>query len=521
MRTGERRKMAKPRHDFILKEKTVIPVSAPETQGIPSSAIIHFLEEIEARDVELDSIQIVRNGYMVFDLVRAPYTHDSFHRIYSAAKGIVATAVLFAIQDGLFGINDKVIPLLPPEWIPEVRSEKWDRLTVYHLLTMTTGHDRDTMMEMWKRDCWIRTFFEVDPVYEPGTYFLYDMGAQYVMNEIIARATKKTVGEYLEEKLFAKIGVEYTNNFTEPEGNFFSSTMQLKPDGLTRLALFYLQKGKWNGEQLLREDLAVLAGEHHGPSSHYAPGRPQNPAFAGYALHMWRNKAGGFRFDGGQGQFGLVLPEENMAVGIMSCANNAGVILDLFFDTVFADCYNHPLEEDPYETAKLSYLKDHFSLAPLHTAPHSEAEGAVSGKTYVLQDNPWGQEEIRFTFGQDRALITVRENGTEKTVSCGLSGQWESGSFGYILTPKKPEEAADTDRNLGFDYQKTMYSGGWSDPDTFRFYMRSESLLCDHRYECVFMDDVIELRIDQNVIYPRRSPDRKAAPKTVLYGKAK
>ncbi len=505
-------------HSFLLGKKDSFETSTPEEQGITSASILDFFETLRARDLEVDSIQIVRNGKLCLDAVAAPYTHDSFHRIYSAAKGIVATAMLFAVQEGLFSLDSRVVPLLPQQWIPEDLDERWNRLTVYHLLTMTTGHDRDTMFEMWKRDCWIRTFFEVRPVYEPGTFFLYDMGAQYVMSEIIRNCSGQTTGEFLEERLFRKIGVEYTNNFTNPEGLFFSSTMQLKPDGLTRLSLFYLNRGKWNGEQLLREDLAVMAGEHHGPSSHYVSGKREG-SFAGYSLHMWRNRGGGFRFSGGQGQFGIVLPDENMAVGILSCSNNGDEITDVFFDTIFADCYNHPVEEDPWDSARLEKFLKGFSLAPYGTIEHSPAEKDHSG-TYVLCDNPWGQKKICFGFGGPEVSITVEDEKGIRTVPCGLGAAFPASEEGYILSPKAPEEIDDIDHNFGYDEKRTMYSGGWKDKDTFSFVMRSDSFLSDHRFCCEFTGDLVEIRMSNNTVNSRsRYRNRAEAPDIVLKGR--
>ena len=496
-------------------------ISTPEEQGIPSRAIIDFFETIQKRDLEVDSIQIVRNGKLCLNAIARPYHEKSFHRIYSAAKGIVATAVLFAIQEGYFELHSRVIPLLPQEWIPDDLDERWERLTVYHLLTMTDGHDRDTMFQMWgKSDCWIRTFFEVKPVYEPGTYFLYDMGAQYVMNEIIAHMTGHTTGEFLEERLFRKIGVAYTNSFTEPEGLFFSSTMQLHPDGLTRLALFYLNRGCWNGEQLLRGDLAVLAGQHHVPSSHFVNGKREGN-FAGYALHMWRNKGGGFRFDGGQGQFGLVLPDENMAVGILSCANNAGEILDIFFDTIFASCYRYPIAEDPYTSARLQQMVQEFTLGPSGVLPHADIEEKVSGTVYRFGPNPYGQESVSFTFQKDMVLIRAISASGEKEVHCGLYGEFQENDCGYILTDKKPEEIADTDHNLGYDENHTLYTGGFSSPDTFEFRMRSESFLSDHRYACRFIGDTVEIRMSNNTVNSRmKYRRREEAPDIILRGTA-
>lgn len=506
-------------HVFELDAAEPLECSTLEEQGIPSRAVIDFFETIKKRDLEVDSIQIVRNGKLCLNAIAKPYHEKSFHRIYSAAKGIVAAAMLFAIQEGYFELHSKVIPLLPREWIPEDLDEKWERLTIYHLLTMTDGHDRDTMFQMWgKSGCWIRTFFEVKPVYEPGTYFLYDMGAQYVMNEIIAFQTGQTTGEYLEERLFRKIGVEYTNCFTEPEGHFFSSTMQLHPDGLTRLALFYLNKGKWNGEQLLREDLAVLAGQHHVPASHFVNGKNEGN-FAGYALHMWRNKGGGFRLDGGQGQFGLVLPDENMAVGILSCANNASEILDIFFDTIFASCYCYPVQRDENDAARLRQLVEAFTLGPAGVLPHAPIEAEVSGKVYRLEPNPFGQETVSFIFEGDRVLIRTTGDFGEKEIRCGLSGEFLENDCGYILTDKKPEEITDVDHNLGYDENRTLYTGGFRTPDTFEFRMRSDSFLSDHRYACTFSGNHLEIRMSNNTVNPRNKyRTRGDAPDIVLKG---
>ena len=343
-----------------------MPESSPEEQGVPSWAILNFFERVKREKIDLHSIQILRNGKLITDAVAAPYTHKSFHRIFSSAKGVVATGMMFAVQEGYFGLHDLVVPLLPKEWIPDDLDERWNRLTIYHLLTMNSGHDKDTLFEMWgKSDCWIKTFFEVRPAYEPGTHFHYDMGAQYVMNELIRLSTGKDLGEYLTPRLFEPLGIQYTNNYTEPEGHFFSSTIQFTPDALTKLAQFYLQKGSWEGKQLMREDLAVMAGMHHSPSHHHGDGRSGQPdSESGYGFHMWRNRVGGFRFSGGQGQFAIVLPDQNMAVGIMAAEHQNRRILDVFFGEVFPQLYLMPRPADPENWEKLKEVCRKFNLAP-------------------------------------------------------------------------------------------------------------------------------------------------------------
>lgn len=489
-----------------------MPVSTPEAQGVPSWAVTNFLERMKRENLELHSVQIVRNGKLIADAVAAPFTKKSFHRIFSAAKGVVATGMMFAVQEGYYGLHDLVVPKLPKEWIPEDLDERWNRLTIYHLLTMNTGHDCDTLFQMWgKSDCWIKTFFEVRPAYEPGTYFRYDMGAQYVMNELIRLATGQDLGEYLKPRVFEPLGIEFTNNYTEPEKLFFSSTIQLHPDGLTKLAQFYLQRGSWEGKQLLREDLAVMAGMHHSPSHHYNDANSGQPdSNSGYGFHMWRNRVGGFRFSGGQGQFGIVLPDQNMAVGILATEHKNRRILEVFFEEVFPHLYLMPRKEDPEAYRKMVKMCEELSLAPDTGEYEGNAAGAAGGR-YLLEENEVGQQEIGFEFQDGKVLINSVKDGKETVFSCGMDRQWiKNPGAGYLLNKNDPDNIADLDRIFYYDTWETMLSGGWESPDTFAFALRSDSLLCGYTYRCRFLGDEIEITIPGHAVLPRKDADKEA-----------
>jgi len=504
-------------------ENSAFPISTPEAQGIPSCAIIHFLDQIRERDLDLHSLQVVRNGHLCISTVAAPYTMDSFHRIFSAAKGVVATAILFAVQDGYFKLDDLVVPLLPQQWIPEDLDDRWNRLTIYHLLTMTTGHEQDTLFKMWGSQCWIKTFFEEKPAYEPGTYFCYDMGAQYVMNELVAKNVGMTLGEYIKIKLMDKLDIEFTNNYTEPEGLFYSSTIQFHPDALTKLSQFYLQKGMWKGEQLLREDLAVLAGEHHCPSFLYDPTgiSGQTSSWHGYSLHMWRTPGGGFAFRGGQGQIGMILPSENMAIGMMAGCNNNEEIDEILYRTIIGESFNHPIAVEPYAAKKAQYMLENFNLAPHDVSDWSSKAEEVSGVTYAFDSNIVGQKSLRFEFGKDKVLIHSVSETEEKTISCGLRGEWSAeGNDGYILTKTDADHVADLDRIFNYDTHKTLYSGGWKNQNTFQFYLRSESLLCDYRFACEFIEDAVYVTLSYNTVELRHScKDRTLSRNYLICGK--
>lgn len=482
-----------------------IPTSLPEEQGIPSHAILWFLDQVEREGLDLHSLQIVRNGKMVVDAVAAPYTHNSFHRIYSAAKGMVATAVLFTIQDGYYSLDEKVVPKIPAHWLPEDLDPRWHSLTLYHLLTMNTGHDKDTLFEMWgKSDCWIKTFFQVKPAYEPGTYFCYDMGAQYVMNELVRLATGKDTGQYLQEKLLSKLGIEYQVNYTEPEGLFFSSSIQLKPDALTKLSLFYLQKGCWNGEQLLRPELAEALGAHQTPSRHYEYVRSgQFDNMGGYGLHMWRNPMGGYRFAGGQGQLGIVVPDDNLVVGMMAGEHRSNRLLDLIFEALWSEMYTRPVKVDEDDRRELERRLAQFNLAPREVSDRSSRAGQVSGNTYHMRENETRTEQVSFVFREDCVEIHTLQDGREKLHLCGLNGQWLENTQGYLMMQSSPDQIQDLDRIFAYDTNTVLLSGGWRATDTFEFSLRSASLLCEYRFQCRFVEDELIITRPYNDYLPR------------------
>ncbi len=502
------------------------PLSTPEEQGIPSAAIIHFLDRIRENDLELHSLQVVRNGKLCINTVVAPFTFDSFHRIFSAAKGVVATAVLFAVQDGYFDLNDLVVPLLPAEWIPENLNEKWSRLTIYHLLTMTAGHDQDSLfLKMWgKSDCWIKSFFEYEPVYEPGTHFCYDMGAQYVLNELIRNKVGLDTGRYLDSRLFRKLNIAYTANYTEPEGLFFSSSIQFHLDTLTKLAQFYLQKGVWNGERLLREDLALLIGRHHVPSFHYDPKgiSGQIGSWDGYGLHVWCNRCGGFSIRGGQGQVGMVIPPMNMVIGLHCSATNYQDLLDILAETIIGESFYYPVKEDPLCAKRAQYMLDTLNLAPYNVSSYSQLAQKIHNVVYDFEDNVIGLKHLSFSFDTNHVTIHAVDSTSDKTISCGIDGEWLENHCGYILNTNDPRNIANLDRIFGYDVQATLCSGGWSRANTFKFYIRSHSLLSDYRYECEFYENNVFLKIPYNAIMPRSKYKKRAdAPDIYIMGKHK
>ena len=121
------------------------------------------------------SLYIFRNGFQLLGANRRPYQGDTPRRIYSAAKALTGLAVLFAIQEGLVSLKTRLTQLFPED-LPETVTPRMESITVYHLLTMTTGHDRDTFRPVLNSTNSVRAFLEEPLDFEPGTHFLYNNG---------------------------------------------------------------------------------------------------------------------------------------------------------------------------------------------------------------------------------------------------------------------------------------------------------------------------------------------------------
>ena len=342
------------------------PISTPEQQGISSGHIATFLQEIERSNYDLHSLQIVRNGKLCFSSAASPYTLSSWHRMFSAAKAVIAATVLFAMDEGKLSLGDRVTDYFR-DLIPESLIPQYERMTVYDLLTMQTGQTDDPFVELFTNpDADLTRLFFTKPVPQtPGVRFSYNNTVPHVLYCLVERATGVDIATYLRMHLCAPLGAPIMAQYNA-DGMYNPCTTVMSSDALLKIAVWFLQEGAWEGKQLLNPELIRSAGSLQVSTEFPAKGYSNSK---GYGFQLWRNAYGGYRMDGGFGQFGIILPEEDMAVAIMSNERKAELVLDLFYDQIYSHMRKEPLPYDPTASTCLENALKRFTPRPFGCFP--------------------------------------------------------------------------------------------------------------------------------------------------------
>ena len=302
----------------------------PEELNVDSRGIIRFLDEMKEQKLHLHNLMILRHGKVICETSFAPWSKDKKHMLFSLTKSFTSTAMGFAVQDGLLSLDDKVIDFFP-EMFTNPPCENMQKMKVKNVLTMNTGHSIEPRMQ---GENWERNFLHSYVDHEPGTHFIYNTTGTYMLSAIIQRATGKKTLDYLREKLFVPLGMSDDIWAEEsPTGVMTGGHgLNVRIEDIAKLGQFLLQKGKWNGKQLLNEQWIKDAQTPWSDNSHWTGGPDWN---SGYGYQFWMCSAKNvFRGDGACGQFCVVCPDQDMVIAINSGVQDMAAILRSIWDNV-------------------------------------------------------------------------------------------------------------------------------------------------------------------------------------------
>ena len=282
---------------------------------------ISYFEEV-AKLTGVFGVKVTRKEE---ELAYKMWDEESRRNVYSVSKSFTACAVGFAVSEGLLSLEEPLTEAFADS-MPPVVGENLKRARVRDLLTMCLGQERAKLMAperpLYEEDDWVRLSFTFPFVYAPGEKFVYSNVGPYLAGMLVQRRAGTDLVEYLTPRLFAPLAIKRPTWETDPLGNTFgSSGLMLTLSELHRFGLFCLQKGKWEGKQLI--DPAWLA----------ACTRPQSAAPYGYCF--WMGEKNSYRADGKNGQLCIVFPEKEAVVTLVSESRHVPLIFRAVYDTIY------------------------------------------------------------------------------------------------------------------------------------------------------------------------------------------
>jgi CubicO group peptidase (beta-lactamase class C family) len=313
--------------------RTLLPRSTPAASGISSRSIAALLDRLEAQSVECHSIMVVRHGHVVAEGWWAPYSAERPHLLYSLTKSFTSIAVGLAIADGLLSLNDRVVDILP-DHVPADISEQGHRLTVHHLLSMTTGHHTDSLAEAWQLepDDLVKGFLRI-PFPEPeGTRHAYDNPTTFILARMVERVTGRGLPELLDERLFKPMGVDHAEWDRVASGVAFGfHGLHLTTEAVAAFGELLLRGGLWGGRQLVPREWVELVTRRHIDTLQLEGDSGDADYLCGYGYQFWMSRHG-YHGDGSFGQQCVVIPSHELVVAVTGGHTQAQAMLDAIWD---------------------------------------------------------------------------------------------------------------------------------------------------------------------------------------------
>ncbi len=454
--------------------------STPQEQGVSPEAVLNFIHELEqarTQDMRQDihSFMLLRHGYVIAEGWWAPYTGEMSHAMFSLSKSFTSTAIGFAVSEGLLSVEDKVVTYFTKE-CPQPAGYL-AKLRIKDLLTMSTGQDPESTRQMLYREDgdWVKAFFEAEVTKEPGSQFLYNSGATYLLSVMIQRVTGCKLVDYLEPRLFEPLGIEHPNWNECPKGyNTGGFGIWLHTEDLAKLGQLYLNKGKWDGRQILPQDWVEEATGYQINNI----GNDQDPDWReGYGYQFWRCRHHAYRGDGAYGQYCVILPEQDMVCVITAGMCDKQKPLDALWNNILPGVDHLPEDSDDSRlTAKLASLQ---VLLPDGSST-SKLAASIDGRVFKLEKNTSGFASVAFRFEKDHIRMSVNHAREAAEFKIGI-GCW----IENIITRKGR-------RSLAY------MTGIWTDENTLFIQNRLVETPYAYHYKFTFRDGKasVEARIN-------------------------
>ena len=432
-------------------------LSSPEAQGMDSKVLAEAFGEIRRRQISIHSLTIVRNGYLVLDAYFWPFQDNLLHDTASVTKSVTSTLVGVAIgQHGLSSVTQPVTAVLGAPSIANLDSRK-KRLTVEHLLTMTSGLDchheqgEITLTQMRESPDWIGFMLDLPMVAEPGDVYEYCSGGMHLLSGIITKATGVSALDFARRTLFAPLGIGDSAWPSDAQGISHGwGDLHLQPRDMAKIGYLWLRGGQWENRQVVPADWMRAAVQVH---SH--PGSGPGPGY-GYGLWIYPDRSPPiFEGLGRGGQRISVVPAKNLVVVFTGGEFEPGDIGQFIGRAIKSD---RALPKNSAGSARLATAvraaTEPPAARPVATAP-TQAK-VISGRTYALDANPFDLRSFSLTFsgGATAQLQLELVDRLDSPRPVGLDGVPRVSPDGRFGLPVAVSGAWESDSTFVLDYNE-------------------------------------------------------------------
>ncbi len=240
---------------------------------------------------------------------------------------------------------------------------------------------------------------------EPGSWFVYNTAATYMLSAIITQLTGATLLDYLRPRLFDPLGIENPTWESDPRGiNLGGTGLHIKLEDIARFGQMYLQGGVWEGKQVVPAAWVAEATSAHSDNSN----TQSTPDWSvGYGYQFWRCRHNAYRGDGAFGQYCIVMPEQDAVLAMISGVRDMQVVLDKVWAHLLPAMGAQPLPADAAAHNALRTRLANLALPLVPGVPTRPAAAQWSGKVYKLADNPLGLQIVALDFAADGSTLTV------------------------------------------------------------------------------------------------------------------
>lgn len=342
-------------------------MSTPEEQGMHSENLLQMLETIKEKQIGIQSVAVVRNGYLVLDSYTHPYGEGQKHKMFSVTKSVTSALIGIAIDKGFIkGVDQKVVEFFPDRKILNL-DERKKSMTVQNLLTMTSGLQANDgwennwagIFEMMKSKDWTQFALDLPMEATPGERFEYYNCNSHLLSSIIKETTGMGTIDFANKHLFGPLGIENVKWDTSPEGvNIGYAGLWLEPKEMAKIGLLYLNNGKWEDKQIISSNWIKES------TTPYHDSRLLDQK---YGYQWWINPAGYISANGMNGQFIQILPGNKLVAVFTSNIDGMDMFypLSLFKDYIgTAVASSGPLPSKPEVTDNLYALVKTLAKAP-------------------------------------------------------------------------------------------------------------------------------------------------------------